>query len=78
MLDPACVELRVSMMGGEGDGTLRSGTEKGVECWKHRFASFETVLNYVQKCMAGERNQAHAFQIWKLELEEVIKYFTPR
>ena len=67
-------------MGWEGDGTLRSGTEKGVECWKHRFTPFEAVLNYidVQQCVARERDQAHAFQIWKLELQEIIEYFTPR
>ena len=67
-------------MGGEGDGTLRSGTEKRVKCWKHRFASFKAVLDYsdVQQCVARERKQAYAFQIWKLELEEVIEYFTPR
>ena len=64
----------------ESDGTLRSGTEKGVECWKHRFASFKAVLDYidVQQRVAGERNQTHAFQIGELELEEVIEYFTPR
>jgi hypothetical protein len=46
-IPPALSYGSVSVMGGEGDGTLRSGTEKGVECWKHRFASFEAVLNYI-------------------------------